>query len=148
MNKIGHLVLGTLLGLFFISMTRFSFNWFSDFSLRGVCLIVVIFYVYSLFADLDLKNSTITWTFIPIGLVAAIVSYVQTNSMFLVGGLILIAVTYLAAEFLPHRGFTHSIVFGILVSLPWFWVSYQLAFLAFVCFYSHLVADESWGKLV
>ena len=147
MNKAGHLVLGTLMGLIFMLVMRY-FNWFTVLDLHSVCLIAVIFYIYSLFADVDLKNSTITWTFIPIGLVMAIFGYLQTNSMFLVCGLALIAITYLAAEFMPHRGFTHSIVFGVLVSLPWLWVSYQLSFLAFVCFYSHLVADELWLKMV
>lgn len=74
--------------------------------------------------------------------------YFLNNQIYLLGGISLIAVTFIAAQFFPHRGFTHSILFGIAVSLPWIYLSYGYAILAFVCYYSHLMADKEFFKLV
>lgn len=148
MEKIGHLVLGAILGIILIGLTHYLLNWFDLKNIYNFGLIIVIIYIYSLLADIDTKSGTIVWTFIPIGLVSAISGFITHNTIFLVGGIALIAITFLAAQFLPHRGFTHSILFGIAVSFPWIYLSYPYAILAFVCFYSHLIADGEFSKLI
>jgi hypothetical protein len=148
MDKGGHLFVGAVLGVILIVLTHYFLGWFDFSSLINIGLMIIVIYIYSLLADIDTKSGTIVWTFIPIGLVAAISGYTMNNQMFLIGGLGLIAITFLAAQFLPHRGFTHSILFGIAVSLPWIYFSYNYSVLAFLCFYSHLVADEEYFKLV
>jgi membrane-bound metal-dependent hydrolase YbcI (DUF457 family) len=148
MNKIGHLAVGILLGTILILLTHYYLNWFDFKSLVNIGFLIGIIYIYSLLPDVDMKNSAVTWTFIPMGLIAAIAGYVMNNQIYLLGGIALIAVTFIAAQFFPHRGFTHSILFGIAVSLPWIYLSYEYAILAFVCYYSHLMADKEFFKLV
>jgi membrane-bound metal-dependent hydrolase YbcI (DUF457 family) len=147
MNKLGHLLLGAISGLVLIMLTNLKFNWFNFDGIMSVVFIIIIIYIYSLLCDIDAKSSTIVWTFIPIGLAAAIFGFVMTNQVYLLCGIGLIAITFVAAQFLPHRGFAHSIIFGILVSSPLLYVSYEYAALGFICFYSHLCADGEFFKL-
>lgn len=154
--------MGTLLGIILIILTHYSLNWFDfdynilelinlsliNIRLINIALIIMIVYVYSLLADIDTKSGTIVWTFILLGLFSAILGYVMNNNIFIIIGLGLIAITFLAAEFFPHRGFTHSIIFGILVSLPWLYVSWHYSVLSFICFYSHLCGDQEFFKLI
>jgi membrane-bound metal-dependent hydrolase YbcI (DUF457 family) len=148
MNKIGHLCLGIFFGVVLILLTHHYLGWFDFKTLVGIGLIVIIVYVYSLIPEIDMKNSAVTWTFIPIGIIASVTGYMTNNKLYLIGGLALLTITFLAAQFLPHRGFTHSIFFGIIVSLPWMYVSWDYVALAFVCFYSHLAADSEFFKIV
>jgi hypothetical protein len=148
MDKTAHIFIGAALGTILIFITHFYLNWFDFNSLINIGLLIVIIYIYSLLADIDTRASQIVWTFIPIGLIAAVAGYTMNNNLYLLGGIGLIAITFIAAQFFPHRGFTHSILFGIAVSLPWIYLSYEYAILAFVCFYSHLAADEEFFKLV
>jgi hypothetical protein len=147
MDKVGHVFIGGALGIILILLTHFYLDWF-PFTLLNVGLMIGIIYVYSLISDCDLKNSTITWTFIPISIISLIAGYFLNNNLFLIFGIGLITVTFLAAQFLPHRGFTHSILFGVLVSLPWIYFHWHYSLLAFLCFYSHLAADEEWFKFI
>jgi hypothetical protein len=146
MNKSAHIFFGTTLGVILILVTHYFFDWFK-FDLYNIGLMVVIIYIYSLIEDLDLKNSAVTWTFIPIGIIAIIIGYSMTNNLFIIGGISLLTITFLVAQYMPHRGFTHSIIFGLAVSLPWIYVSWQYSVLAFVCFYSHLLGDKEPLKL-
>jgi hypothetical protein len=147
MDKAGHIFIGGALGTILVLLAHYFLDWF-EFNIINIILIIGIIYIYSLISDVDMKNSTITWTFIPVGIVALISGYVLNNNLFLLFGIGLITVTFLAAQFLPHRGFTHSILFGIAVSLPWIYFSWHYSLLAFICFYSHLIADEEYFKLV
>ena len=148
MNYKGHSFVGVGLGVILILLTHFYLHWFDFNNLINIGLLVLIIYVYSLLPDIDARASKIVWTFIPIGLAAAIAGYAMDNNLYLICGLGLIAVTVIAAQVFPHRGFTHSILFGIAVSLPWLYLSYEYTALAFVCFYSHLLADGEFFKLV
>jgi len=147
MDKGGHLFLGGALGIILILLTHYFFHWFTI-NLETIAIMGLIIYIYSLISDLDLKNSTITWTFIPIGIIAIVIGYFLHNNLFLIGGICLLVVTFLAAQFFPHRGFTHSIIFGLCVSLPWIYFSWNYSILAFVCYYSHLLGDSEGFKLV
>jgi len=148
MDKTAHLFIGLVLGVILILLTHYFLNWFDFNSLLNLGIMISIIYIYSLLADIDTRASQIVWTFIPLGLVVAIAGYSMNNQMLLIGGIALIGVTFIAAQFFPHRGFTHSILFGIAVSLPWIYLSYEYSLLALICYYSHLVADEEYFKLV
>lgn len=148
MDKAGHLFVGGALGVILVLLTHYYLNWFPFTPLLNIAIIIVIIYIYSLLADIDTKSGTIVWTFIPISIIALIVGYSMNNKLFLVMGIALITITFLAAQFLPHRGFTHSLLFGIVVSLPWIYFSWHFSVLAFICYYSHLVADQEYFKLV
>jgi len=148
MNKGGHLFVGIILGAILILATHFYLHWFDFTELTSIGLMILIIYVYSLLADIDTKSGAIVWTFIPIGLIASITGYLIHNNLFLISGIGLIGVTFIAAQFFPHRGFTHSILFGVAASLLWIYISYEYSILAFICFYSHLAADGIWGKFI
>jgi hypothetical protein len=147
MDKAGHIFVGGALGIIFILLTHYYLNWF-PFTLINVGIMIVMIYIYSLLADIDSKSATIVWTFIPISIVALVVGYLLHYNIFLIFGISLITITFLAAQFLPHRGFTHSLLFGILVSLPWIYLSWHYSILAFICFYSHMLADQEYFKIV
>lgn len=146
MEKIGHLIIGSVLGIILILIT-YSHNWF-NIDLLNLGIIIIIIYVYSLLADIDTKSGTIVWTFFGIGIISLIIGYTTKDNPILLFGIILIALTFLAAGFFPHRGFTHSILFGVLVSLPWIYYSWHYSILAFICYYSHLVADQEYFKFI
>ena len=147
MDKAGHLFIGGALGIILVLLTHYYLDWFT-FTLLDIGMIIVMIYIYSLLADIDSKSATVVWTFIPISIIALIVGYFMNNNIFMIFGISLLSVTFLAAQFFPHRGFTHSILFGILVSLPWIYFSWHYSVLTFVCYYSHLLADELWFKFI
>jgi len=146
MDKSGHLFVGGITGAILILLTHYFFQWFI-FDLNNLGFMILIIYIYSLLPDIDAKSSQITWTFIPIGLFAIIFAYYYNNNIIMIAGISLIAVTFLAAQFLPHRGFTHTIIFGFAVSLPWLYLSWHFVILAFLCFWSHLIADSEPFKI-
>ena len=147
MDKSGHLYLGGALGVILILLTHYLYSWF-PFTINNVGIMVAVIYVYSLLPDIDTRASTIVWTFIPIGIVAVAAAYFLNNNLMMIGGIGLLAVTFIAAQFFPHRGYTHSLLFGILVSLPWIYFSWNYSVLAFLCYYSHLAGDQEFFKLI
>lgn len=147
MNKLGHLFIGSVLGIALVLLTHYYLGWFTK-DLLNVAIIIWVIYVYSLLPDIDSKSGSITWTFIAVAIVALISGYFLKNNIFLIFGIGLITITFLAAEFMPHRGFTHSILFGILVSFPWIYIDWHYSILSFVCFYSHLLADQEYFKII
>lgn len=147
MDKAGHIFIGGALGVIFVLLTHFYLGWF-PFTLLNVGTLIVMIYIYSLLADIDSKSATIVWTFIPISIITLVVGYFMNNKLFLIFGISLITITFIAAQFFPHRGFTHSILFGVLVSLPWIYFSWHYSVLTFLCYYSHLLADEEYFKIV
>lgn len=148
MEKAGHLFLGIILGGILILLTHYYLEWFDFADLKNIGLVCVIIYVYSLFSDIDTRASTIVWTFLGLGIIFSFAGYALGEKMYLLGGLGLITITFLAAQVFPHRGFTHSILFGLFVSIPWIYLSYEYSILAFVCFYSHMLGDEEYFKLI
>ena len=65
------------------------------------------------------------------------------------GSMVLLALTWISAAFIPHRGFIHSIIFGLIASVPlYFFFGLGPALVGFLCFYSHLVADDEPFKLI
>lgn len=147
MDHKGHLFLGTASGTILILLTHYFYGWFL-FTINNLGVMVGVIYVYSLLADVDTRASQIVWTFIPIGIIAVAGAYFLNNNLLMIGGISLLAITFIAAQFFPHRGFTHSIIFGIVVSLPWIYFSWNYSVLAFICYYSHLIADEEFFKII
>lgn len=148
-DKTVHLIYGAAFGIAFLLITRILWGWFPGMNLKSTAIILVILYVYSLLADIDSKSSTIVYSFLGVSAVALGSGYLLDNRFYLLFGIILMTATVLAAQFLPHRGFAHSILFGLFTSIPlMYYISWQYSLLAFVCYYSHLVADEEWFKMV
>jgi membrane-bound metal-dependent hydrolase YbcI (DUF457 family) len=116
---------------------------------ESVLIYLLIMIIYSLLPDIDHQSSKIVWWFIPASIIGMMAGYFSNNEPLMFGSFGLLLVTFLSATFFKHRGFTHTISFGVLISLPLIYLfSYQEALLAFLCFYSHLAADDEWFQLI
>jgi membrane-bound metal-dependent hydrolase YbcI (DUF457 family) len=147
MNKTWHLLIGFIVGILFIGLTNLTFGWFSQ-DLKSVITYVIIIAIYCLIADADHRNSFISFVFIGVSIIGMIFGYNYNDKMILFSSFGLLIVTFIA-WISGHRGFVHSILFGVLVSAPLiYFFSYQVAALAFLCYYSHLVVDNLWFKLI
>jgi hypothetical protein len=148
MNRYGHLIVAFIVAVLFIAAMKHFYNWYA-FSIVEVALMVAIVLVYSLLPDLDSTSATITWVFIGIGIVGLGASLIYLNAFGIICFYALLALTFVLSVFMKHRGFLHSIIFGILISLPLFVIaSYPEVILAFVCFYSHLISDGKILKVI
>ena len=146
MNRKEHLLIGFISGIVLIFITHFLLGWF-DYTLESICLYTIIIAIYCLLPDADHRNSTISFVFVGTSIIGMIVGYYYHNNQILFSSFALLVVTFIA-WIVGHRGFIHSITFGILVSVPLiYFFSYQVAILAFVCFWSHLIADSEPFKL-
>lgn len=106
---------------------------------------IVLF--YSLLPDIDHKNSTITW-FLLFVLLALLGFGTLLNQQLLIllafGGF---AVTLISVVAFKHRGFTHSVLFGLIVASPLLLLGMFEFVVGFTAFYSHLLADGLFFKL-
>jgi membrane-bound metal-dependent hydrolase YbcI (DUF457 family) len=148
MDNKEHLFIGFSCGILLVLISNYFFNLFDLKDAYNILLMICITYVYSLLADIDTRASRIVWTFLGFGIVGIIVGYFTDFQILLFASIGLLTVTFIIAQFLPHRGFTHSIVFGLLVSLPWIYYAPEMALLAFLVYYSHLAADEEYLKFI
>jgi len=147
MNFKGHLITGFITGILFILITHYFFDWFS-YDLKSIGIYVIIIFIYSLLPDSDLRNSTISYVFIAISIIGMMMGYNYDDIKILFSSFALLVITFIAWN-MKHRGFIHSIVFNIIVSAPLiYFFSYEVAALAFICFYSHLIVDEEYFKLI
>ena len=146
MNKTGHLIVGFIVGLLFLGATNYFLGWFS-YNLKDIGIYVIIIAVYCLLPDADHRNSFISFIFIGVSIIGMIFGYNYNDKMILFSSFGLLIITFLA-WIIGHRGFVHSLIFAVIVSLPLiYFFSYQVAILGFLCFYSHLAADEEYFKL-
>ena len=118
-----------------------------------VCFVILLFFetfqknmfllllapLYSLISDIDHKNSKITWIFLSAALVLLLCGIF--NQLFVFFGIGLLALTLISVFFFHHRGFTHSISFGLLISLPFLFFGALETIIVFSVFYSHLILD-------
>ena len=75
MNKAGHLAVGFVVGILFILIMNKFFNWFDILSYKTWVIYIVIIFIYALLADVDHKMSSITWTFIGLGVVGMAIAF-------------------------------------------------------------------------
>jgi membrane-bound metal-dependent hydrolase YbcI (DUF457 family) len=147
MNKTGHLLVGFAVGLLFIGATNYFFGWF-NYDLKNIVIYLIIIALYCLLPDADMRQSTISFIFVGVSIIGMIFGYNYNDKMILFSAFSLLIITFLA-WIIGHRGFVHSIVFAAIVSAPLiYFFSYQVAALAFLCFYSHLAADDCWLKFI
>lgn len=120
------------------------FNWF-DINFLSILGYLVIIFIYSLLADCDHKSSKITWWFIGIGIIGMIYAGIMKERNLMIISTIFIALTYVAAEWLPHRGPTHTLWFALLASIPpYFFLGVPGSLLAFIVYLSHLLVDDEF----
>jgi membrane-bound metal-dependent hydrolase YbcI (DUF457 family) len=148
MNKKGHLMVGLLVCSLFIFLANLLFDWYF-FDIKSIAIYIIIILIYCLMPDIDSKSSTIVWFFIPLSIIGMAYGYYTQNNIIMISFFSLLVITFISASWMPHRGFIHSILFGIVVSAPLFYFfSYQESILGFIAFYSHLIADEEYFKII
>ncbi len=151
MKKKGHWVLGGIVTLLFILFLGWlNVSWFY-LSFSSILIIIGITTIYSIFPDIDHKSGTMTWWFIGTATFGVVISVIEIlfNQNFinplkvLIIACLLLVVTFIANNFLEHRGIIHSVPAGILFALPvWFLFVYVGFFaLAYVNWHSHLLGD-------
>lgn len=151
MNKRGHWILGLLVSVFFIiALGFFKLNIIS-FSFSSILLMTGVILVYSIFPDIDHESGTITWWFIGIatfGVVFGVFELIFQKSfvnpvLLLSFSALLLVITFVATNFLEHRGIIHSIPAGILFSFPVLFLFHDFFyfFLAYINWHSHLIGD-------
>src|SRR3989344_4148091 len=133
MNKRNHLILGAIINI-------------------GL---IVIF--YSLLPDIDHKNSTITWWFFGIGISGLVIGMIEltlkiTNPnpyTILITSTLLLAFTFIATNFFPHRGIIHSVQVGLLAVIPIFFLFHNFIYciFAYIAWHSHLIGDGYLFKI-
>jgi len=147
MNFKGHLLAWFIIGTLFILITHNFFDWF-NYDLKSIGVYAIIISIYCLLPDSDLRNSTISYLFIAVSIIGMILGYNYDVTNILYSSFALLVITFIAWN-MKHRGFIHSLSFNVIVSAPLiYFFSYEVALLAFICFYSHLITDEEYFKLV
>lgn len=103
---------------------------------------------YALISDIDHKNSKITWIGLGISLLLCIIGLLN-QPMLLYFGVGMLATVLISVFIFEHRGFTHSIVFGLIVCSPilYFFTITEFV-IVFLVFYSHLAMDGLFIKVV
>lgn len=148
MNKGRHLAVGFVVGVLFLLIMNKLLGWFDILNYKLWVIYIVIIFIYALLADIDTKSSHIVWTFIGLGVMGLAVSYYLKNDLLMGVSALLIGMTYIAAQFFPHRGPTHTIWFAALTCAPvYLMIGWQEAILALLIYYSHLAADGLWFKI-
>ena len=140
MNYTGHLIFGIILGSIFILIMNNISDWFS-FSLLNIILYVLIICLFALIPDIDHKIGKLTWIFLGLGIVGLIYGIFWDYKILIIS-IIFLALTFLCATQLEHRGITHGLLFGGLIALPlWFYFGLPEFLLAIISFQSHIWGD-------
>lgn len=132
MNFRGHFLSGVLAGgAFFLANLRYPY-----FSVLDAGIMWLILIVYALIPDIDTDSYIQTYFYLATFGVAAYLFW-KKNYLWsaLVGMLVMLPVIA------HHRGFVHSLWFGVLVSLPLAFFSPWYTVVAFCGFMIHLIGD-------
>ena len=157
MDYKGHLILGAIVSIIFISIMKYFFNWF-PLNISSVIIIAIIITIYCLLPDSDTKASKIVWFFIGVAVIGLIIGAIDywlfnipsiNGKALILFSIILIGYAYISAEFIPHRGIIHTVWIGLILSGLLYFVlnDWQYVCLGFVAYLSHLWGDGYVFKL-
>lgn len=155
MNAREHLIIGLIVSA--IVFAILVFLGYISFAISNLIIISILSILFCLLPDIDHKSGTATWAAFGVGLLLIIIAvlnipipFIGSSKIIMFYGIILLVFTFCAAEFIGHRQFIHSIIFGLIAagSLYFLFYSWQLCLIAFASFYSHLCADSIPLKLI
>ncbi len=134
-----------LFALFFYGISLATLYAAGGFPAPGVVALgVAVTAFFGLLPDIDTEKSRIHKVVVPLLLAASIATaalYLAMQATVFLVSFVVLVVSALSLKFLRHRGFTHTLRFGILTALPLFALSPHYGLFALVAFISHLVAD-------
>lgn len=153
MNYKAHIFFGVLFSAIFGYVLTSVFKLSISLTLWGY--ILFFGFVGSIFPDVDMKNSTIVWILLSTSVISLITSLILIKfnllSSYSYGTLYCSLVLLFVSVFFPiifkHRGFTHSILFNVLVSVPICFINYMFAISFFIGALSHLILDMHFSFL-
>jgi hypothetical protein len=141
MNKLGHILFSTL----FFTLIYYIISKYLIFDKYTVLFSYIIFIIFSLLPDIDKNNSWIRKQLRVIILFLllffTIISIINNDKIALTIVIILIFIE-LFLTFVKHRGIIHTFSFGIIISIPLFFISPVYFFSAILGFITHLIADS------
>lgn len=157
MNKRGHWILGVIASIIFILILGWLNLDLINLSFVSILVISGIIIIYSILPDIDHESGTITWWFIgtaTFGVLFGIFelifhkSYVNPLAILIISAGFLV-VTFIATNFLEHRGIVHSVPAGIIFTLPLWFLFGNIGYciLAYINWHSHLLGDGYLFKL-
>jgi len=130
-----HIIFGVIItALFFYLVRNQDFFKMSDLEL---VLSLPVVLLYSVLPDVDLANSKVRGILIVTGLFVALISILAEFNMLAIA----LLVVMILMQFLEHRKFIHSMVAGVIFSLPFIFYSFPLTIFAFISYLSHLLLD-------
>lgn len=97
-----------------------------------------ILLIYSILPDMDTSSSKISSLLRIVGLAIILVAVLFDLKILAIA----IASILLILQFVKHRKFIHTVIAGILFSLPLVYFSHIIALFAFIGYSSHLLIDR------
>ena len=139
----------TSLGFFCTIITLLVINYFQSVSLNFILLSFIVSFFYSQLPDIDIQSSKIRWFLTVLGIGMAFVQLVffhNTKLAILFMGVVIIIWVLGLIKGFKHRGFTHTIICGILLSAIMCYYNPLLMIIALVNYLSHLFLDKRKRK--
>ena len=130
-----HIAFGIIIALLFFYLVR-NQDLFQMSNLELALSLPVVF-LYSILPDVDLTNSKIRGILMVTGLFITLIAILMQFSMLAIG----LLVVMILMQFLEHRKFIHSVVAGVVFSIPFVFYSLPLTIFAFISYVSHLLLD-------
>ena len=133
-----------LYGFLALIPTYFLLNYFGLFAgilPLNVLTIIFITYIYSILPDVDQPGSIINRVFYVIGGVVIIWAFYTNKTN--IG--ILTAVMLVFFRLNTHRRFIHSVLVGIILSLPLLWLGVAYFFIGIIMYIVHLLVDREFS---
>ena len=152
-----HLLIGFITIAILFIIIHSTTTWL-PLSLQTLIMTVIITYIFSLLPDIDHRISTITWTFLGVGILGLLFGVTNMlynffrdvpNLTIIISSAVFLLLVFLCAIFARHRGIIHTVRAGAIFAITPYILTHSLilCILAFAAYYSHLCADGLWNRL-
>ena len=137
-----HIMIGFVV-LFILYSLNLRFAWVDIQALNysQIAFIFFVTWVYSQMPDIDLPNSNISRYVTLFGLALIIYSFYQGNETVL----ICTAIVFGAFRLVTHRTVIHSLIAGIIISLPLYLFNPLYGIIALIMFLAHIISENEFS---
>lgn len=141
-NSTTHILIGFVILVVLYYLNK-SYNWFdlSSFQPIDYAFLIFITWIYSQMPDVDGPATKINKyvTVFGIGIIIYAFYYSQTK----IG--ILTAIILLAFRLIEHRTVIHSLVAGLILSAPLYFIKPLYGIIAFIMFMAHIISEGEFS---